>query len=120
MPAPTSSPITAITDSSEYVYPPDGQTIGVIRQRRILQSLAGDRIRALQQCDPEPALEGHPIAAFAGEWVFELSTDGHLRYGTDVIGCGEVWGEGRGLGSGCWSRFGKVNTFSPVRRRLHV
>jgi hypothetical protein len=95
---------------SEYVYTPDGHAIGVVHQRRELRRLNDHRIRVIQHCVPEPALDGHPMAAFAGEWVFDLSIEGRLRryHGPDVVGCGEVWGEGMMIGRGLWPRFGKL------------
>lgn len=95
---------------SEYVYTPDGQTIGVVHQRRELRRLDDHRIRVIQQCAPDPVLDGHPMAAFSGEWVFDLSIAGRLRryHGPDVVGCGEAWGEGMMLGRGLWPRFGKL------------
>ncbi|ABU59559.1 hypothetical protein [Roseiflexus castenholzii] len=95
---------------SEYVYSSDGQAIGIVRQRRTLQLLTEGRIRVFQQCDPGPTFHTHPMADFAGEWVFDLSIDGRLRryLGPDVIGHGETWGDGLLIGRGCWPRFGKL------------
>lgn len=95
---------------SEYVFAPDGQALGVVRQRRTLQPLPGGRIRVVQQCEPSPTLDGHAMAAFAGEWVFELQIEGRLRHylGPDVIGYGKVWDNGYLEGCGCWPRFGKL------------
>lgn len=95
---------------SEYVFAPDGQALGIVRQRRTLQPLSGRRIRVVQQCEPSLTLDGHAMAAFAGEWVFELQIEGRFRYylGPDVIGYGEVWGDGYLEGRGCWPRLGKL------------
>jgi len=57
---------------------------------------------------PAPELAGHPMAAFAGEWVFDLEVAGRHRHylGPDVIGLGTQWQPGAITGSGVWPRFG--------------
>lgn len=93
---------------SEYVHNADGSFAGVIKQRRKLQSLGDGRTRVIQQCAPGAELNGHPMAAFAGEWVFELTRDGRARryHGADVVGMGLAWGENCITGRGVWPRFG--------------
>ena len=93
---------------SEYVYDPDGTFAGIVHQRRQLHRLESGNIRVVQQCSPGPELVAHPMGAFAGEWVFELSVDGRIRryHGPDVIGTGLTWGEGALTGRGLWPRFG--------------
>lgn len=93
---------------SEYVYNPDGAFVGIVHQRRQLHRLDNGNVRVEQQCSPGPELAAHPMGAFAGEWVFELSVDGRARryHGPDVIGAGLTWGEGVMTGRGLWPRFG--------------
>lgn len=93
---------------SEYVYDPDGTFVGIVHQRRQLHRLGSGHVRVVQQCSPGPELAAHPMGAFAGEWVFELSVDGRARryHGPDVIGAGLTWGEGAMTGRGLWPRFG--------------
>jgi hypothetical protein len=93
---------------SEYIYNPDGSFAGMVRQRRELLQMANGRIRISQHCTPEAALQNHPMGAFAGEWLFEMSVDGRYRryHGPDVIGSGTTWGDGVMTGRGLWPRFG--------------
>lgn len=93
---------------SEYVYNPDGSFAGTLRQRRYLDSRPDGSTRVTQYCEPDAALEGHPMASFAGEWVFELAFEGRLRryLGPDVYGIDTRWEEGIITGRGVWPRFG--------------
>ncbi len=93
---------------SEYVYNPDGSFAGIVRQRRELLGLANGRIRVTQHCQPDAALDGHPMASFTGSSVFELSVDGRYRryHGPAVVGTGIAWGEGAMSGRGLWPEFG--------------
>ena len=93
---------------TEYVYNPNGSFVGVIQQRRELVQLANGRIQVTQHCQPGSALDGHPMAAFTGSPVFELSVDGRYRryHGPAVIGAGIPWGEGAMTGRGLWPKFG--------------
>ena len=92
---------------TEYVHEPDGRLAGIIRQRRELETLAGGRARLTQTCEPE-GLDGHPMQAFAGTWVFDLTIDGAVRtyLGPDVVGYGVEWSAGVMTGQGIWPRFG--------------
>jgi len=93
---------------SEYVYSPSGEFSGVVRQTRQLESLDEGGTRVFQDCRPDAALEGGPMAAFRGEHVFDLHPDGHARryMGPAVIGSGLTWGEGAMTGRGLWPLFG--------------
>lgn len=93
---------------SEYVYNADGSFAGVIRQRRKLERRDDGTIRVTQQCAPQAELNGHPMAAFAGEWVFEMIREGRTRryHGPDVVGMGLAWGDNCITGRGVWPRFG--------------
>ncbi len=93
---------------SEYVYNPDGSFAGIVRQRRELLRLDNGRIRVTQHCQPDTALDGHPMAAFTGSPVFELSVDGRFRryHGPAVVGTGIPWGKGALTGRGLWPEFG--------------
>jgi hypothetical protein len=70
--------------------------------------LANGRIRVTQHCQPDAALDGHPMAQFMGTPVFELSVDGRFRryHGPAVMGTGIAWGEGAMTGRGVWPEFG--------------
>jgi len=48
------------------------------------------------------------MAAFTGEWVFELRVEGAKRryLGPDVVGTGTEWAPGAMTGRGVWPRFG--------------
>lgn len=107
----TSSPNNAFLGAwrvSEYVFQPNGDFVGVIQQIRLLEKLANGNIRVTQRMKPDDDLAKHPMADFAGEWVFELSVDGRARryHGPDVVGTGLSWGEGVITGRGLWPRFG--------------
>ena len=93
---------------TEYVYDPDGRFAGIVRQRRTLQPSAENRTRVTQVCEPEARLAGHPMHAFAGEWVFDLLVDGSRRLytGPDVVGHGVEWSPGAMTSQGVWPRFG--------------
>ncbi|NUM45586.1 MAG: hypothetical protein HUU38_12850 [Anaerolineales bacterium] len=92
---------------SEYIYNPDNTFAGINHQRRMLHQHDG-LIRVTQICDPEPALDTHPMAAFRGEWVFDLRVDGLTRHylGPDVVGAGQMIADGVMMGQGRWPRFG--------------
>lgn len=92
----------------EYVYDPDGTFRGEVAQRRIVEQAGEDRLVVTQQCQPSPQLADHPMAAFAGEWVFDLEVAGDRRryLGPDVVGFGTVWQPGAMTGQGLWPRFG--------------
>ena len=92
----------------EYVYDPDGTFRGEVAQRRIVEQAGDGRLVVTQQCQPSPQLADHPMATFAGEWVFDLETAGDQRryLGPDVVGFGTVWQPGALTGQGLWPRFG--------------
>ncbi|WP_419929997.1 hypothetical protein [Candidatus Poriferisocius sp.] len=92
----------------EYVYDPDGTFRGEVAQRRIVEQAGDGRLLVTQVCQPSPQLADHPMAAFAGEWVFDLETAGDQRryLGPDVVGVGTVWQPGALTGQGLWPRFG--------------
>lgn len=93
---------------TEYVHDEDGACIGTVRQTRTLETLANERIRVLQGCDVSPELAQHPMAAFAGDWVFEMSKEGCKRHyhGEDVVGLGLSLTPETIVGAGRWPRFG--------------
>ena len=93
---------------NEYVYDPDGTLRGEVAQRRIVEPAGEGRLLVTQVCEPSPDLADHPMAAFAGEWVFELEVVGDQRryLGPDVVGFGTVWQPGALTGQGLWPRFG--------------
>ena len=92
----------------EYVFDSDGTFCGEVAQRRIVEQAGVGLLRVTQECQPSPELADHPMAAFAGEWVFELEVNGdHRRYlGPDVVGSGTEWQPGAMTGRGLWPRFG--------------
>ena len=93
---------------TEYVYDPDGTYRGWVAQRRRVEPAREGRLRVTQSCRPSPELEGHPMAGFAGDWVFDMEIDGaERRYlGPDVVGAGTEWSPGAMTGRGAWPRFG--------------
>ena len=93
---------------NEYVYDPDGTFRGEVAQRRIVEPAGEGRLLVTQRCHPSPELADHPMAAFSGEWVFELEVDGTQRryLGPDVVGFGTLWQPGALTGQGLWPRFG--------------
>ncbi len=93
---------------TEYVFEPNGRFAGTIQQRRTLHQATNGHIRVVQQCRPSAELVDHPMAAFAGEWVFDLHIDGPKRHyhGPDVVGMGVQWADGIMTGRGRWPRFG--------------
>ena len=93
---------------TEYVFDPDGSYRGTVAQRRVVEQLDRTRLRVTQQCEPSAALDGHPMAAFAGEWVFDLEVVGDQRryVGPDVVGTATQWQPGAMTGQGLWPRFG--------------
>ena len=93
---------------TEHVYDPDGAYRGSVAQRRRVEPADRGRVRVVQHCEPSPGLDGHPMAAFAGDWVFELQVDGPRRryLGPDVMGAATEWQPGTMTGRGIWPRFG--------------
>jgi hypothetical protein len=93
---------------TEYVYDPDGTYAGQLQQWRELLQLGDGKVRVVQRCEVSAELTHHPMSAFAGEWVFDLSIDGPQRHyhGPDVLGAGYQWAEGVMTGRGRWPRFG--------------
>lgn len=93
---------------SEYVYNPDGSFAGIVQQKRYLETYKDGLIRVIQDCEPLPELNGHPMANFRGHWEFDLLREGHLRqyHGSDVIGTGYPWGDKAMTGEGIWPHFG--------------
>ena len=93
---------------AEYVFDPDGAYRGPVAQRRCVEQIDEARLRVTQQCEPSPELEGHAMAAFAGEWVFDLEVAGDQRryLGPDVVGTATQWQPGAMTGRGLWPRFG--------------
>ena len=92
----------------EHVYDPGGAYRGSVAQRRRVEPAGGGRLQVTQRCEPSPDLDGHPMAAFAGDWMFELEVDGAQRryLGPDVVGVGTAWQPGTMTGRGMWPRFG--------------
>ena len=93
---------------TEYVFDPDGTYRGSVAQRRQVESAGGGKFRVVQTCEPSPELDSHPMAGFAGDWVFDMEIDGaERRYlGPDVVGTGTEWSPGAMTGRGAWPRFG--------------
>ncbi len=93
---------------TEHVYDPDGTYRGSVAQRRRVEPADRGRVRVVQHCEPSPDLDGHPMAAFAGDWIFELQVDGPRRryLGPDVMGAATEWQPGTMTGRGIWPRFG--------------
>ena len=93
---------------TEHVFDPGGAYRGSVTQRRRVEPGDDGRFRVVQHCEPSPELDGHPMAAFAGEWVFDMEIDGaERRYlGPDVVGAGTGWSPGAMTGRGAWPRFG--------------
>ena len=93
---------------SEHVFDPDGTYRGSVVQRRRVEPVQEGRLRVIQRCQPSPGLEGHPMADFAGDWVFDMEVDGAQRryLGPDVVGAGTEWSPGAMTGQGAWPRFG--------------
>ena len=93
---------------TEHVYDPDGTYRGSVAQRRRVEPADRGRVRVVQHCEPSPDLDGHPMAAFAGDWIFELQVDGRRRryLGPDVMGAATEWQPGTMTGRGIWPRFG--------------
>jgi len=92
----------------EYVFDDDGSPVGCNHQQRLLERLENGRVRVTQRCRPDARLSAHPMAAFAGEWTFDLEINGRARlyHGPDVLGSAMSWGEGVMTGRGVWPRFG--------------
>lgn len=107
---------------SEYVYNSDGSFVGIVQQKRYLETYDDGRIRVIQDCEPLPELDNHPMADFRGQWEFDLIREGRLRHyhGPDVIGTGYPWGDKAMTGEGIWSQFGHNFTsfaFVPTAER---
>ena len=92
----------------EYVYDPDGTYRGEVAQRRVVEPVDEGRLLVTQRCQPSPNLSDHAMAAFVGEWVFEMEVEGEQRryLGPDVVGSGTEWRPGAVTGQGLWPRFG--------------
>ncbi len=110
----------------EHVFDPMScQLVGLVHQERTLEGVTLDdgreAIRVFQRCSPDDALRsaGHPMAAFEGEWVFDLVVDApHRRYlGPDVVGSATQWAPGAIAGCGIWPRFG--HTFESWSLLVH-
>ena len=93
---------------TEYVFDPGGAYRGTVTQRRRVEQEGESRFRVVQSCQPSPELDGHPMADFAGDWVFDMEIDGAQRryLGPDVVGAGTEWQPGTMTGQGAWPRFG--------------
>ena len=93
---------------TEYVFDPDGALRGSVAQRRRVEPVSGGGFRVTQSCKPSPELAGHPMAGFAGDWVFDMEVDGPRRryLGPDVVGVGTEWRPGAMTAAGMWPRFG--------------
>ena len=93
---------------TEHVFDPDGAYRGTVAQRRVVEEIADGLLRVTQHCQPSTELEGHAMAAFAGEWVFDLEVAGDQRryLGPDVVGSATQWQPGAMTGQGLWPRFG--------------
>jgi len=110
----------------EHVYDPGtARLVGLVHQERRLESIDLDdgrpAIRVTQVCRPDDDLVqgGHPMAGFAGEWVFDLVVEApHRRYlGPDVVGSATQWAPGAMTGQGIWPRFG--HTFDSWSLLVH-
>jgi hypothetical protein len=94
---------------TEHVFDPATRRhLGDVHQRRTLRREDDGRLRITQVCAPDPSLDGHPMAGFAGEWTFTIEVDGATRryLGPDVVGEGTEWSPGALTGAGRWPRFG--------------
>lgn len=93
---------------TEYVHDPDGTYRGTVAQRRCVEQIDEGRMRVTQQCEPSASLADHAMAAFAGEWTFDLDVVGNQRryLGPDVVGTATQWQPGAMTGQGLWPRFG--------------
>ena len=91
---------------TETVFNLDDSFAGSVRQRRELLRLENGNLRVIQNCDVSPQLVGHPMGAFQGEWVFDLSVTGKNRHylGADVVGMGIQYVDGIMTGRGHWPR----------------
>lgn len=96
----------------ETVFSPDGERLGEVAQRRVVENAGDGTMRVIQVCEPDAALrsQAHPMVAFGGEHVFSLSVDGAVRryHGPAVQGGALTIGEGAMIGRGVWPRFGWV------------
>jgi hypothetical protein len=91
----------------EHVFAPDGRALGRVRQRRLVTA-EGARLRVVQDCWPDPSLDGHPLAAFRGHHEFTVVVDGATRryQGPAVVGSGWALADGFMLGRGVWPELG--------------
>jgi hypothetical protein len=78
----------------------------VIQTRRLVRD--GDRLRVIQDNQPDAALAAHAMARFAGHHEFVIERDGcQRRYvGPAVIGTGLELGDGAMIGAGVWPALG--------------
>ena len=92
----------------EHVFDAKGRALGTVRQRRILESTGPQSFRLTQHCTPDPSLDDHPMARFAGTHVFDLEVDGSTRryLGPAVVGTGQMLGAETMWGEGIWPIFG--------------
>ena len=106
--SPSGDPFGGAWLVKEYVFDPDGAVRGSVAQRRRVEPAPDGGFRVTQSCEPSPELDGHPMAAFAGRWVFDMEVDGAQRryLGPDVVGSGTEWQAGTMTGRGLWPRFG--------------
>ena len=93
---------------TELIFDPQGHFLGKNRQERQLIRMDDDSLEVIQNCTLDNSLRGHAIAAFEGEWVFNLKVDGRVRRyeGPDVLGVGMAWGPAAMTGQGIWPRLG--------------
>ncbi len=93
---------------SDYIHTPNGHGVGVVRQRRELRRNADGSTKVSQRCQPDENLTNHAMGTFAGEWEFDLRSDGSERHylGPDVVGRGFEWEPGVMTSAGVWPRFG--------------
>lgn len=96
---------------SEYVYSAEGQFLGILRQRHVMEPRPDGSIRVTVTCDPSPELMGQPLAILSGDWVFDLGREGGelVYYGPDITGKGRSWGEHTLTTSGEWRRGERAN-----------
>lgn len=96
---------------SEYVYSVEGQFLGILRQRHVMEPRPDGSIRVTVSCDPSAELEGQSLAILKGDWVFDLGREGDelVYYGPDITGKGRSWGELTLTTSGEWKRGEKAS-----------
>lgn len=94
---------------TEHVFDPATRRhLGDVQQDRLLHRQPNGNLQVTQICRPGAGLAEHPMAGFAGTWVFELALEGSKRryLGPDVMGEGSQWRPGAMTGVGRWPRFG--------------